>query len=258
MKLPLKICICLLLILARTQGKIRLLQKALKHQHTTTSLLAAQPSPASYVITVGTPISANGSDINGHCSDVITDVYTTCSDPPSSVLFDGDVPTPAQLNDNNWASQMLILQSDVRFMQIALNFTGRLDCDNVESLEVVMFNCPERQTGTGILRLFESPSVSELVRPDTDHINPNISCTRLLRPTLMRMSPTQPVLTIEFTPLPGSIFVHIAEVVVHGRADSTCPDTSLPAETQASTTGECHYQLPYKTYIWREFSLAVA
>ena len=53
----------------------------------------------------------SGSSATGHCSSVSSDgVRSTCTDPTSSVLFDGVIPTLTGLDGDMWASQLLTLQ----------------------------------------------------------------------------------------------------------------------------------------------------
>ena len=68
-----------------------------------------------------------------------------CTDPTSSVLFDGHIPTLTGLDGDMWASQLLTMSPLASTTEITFDFTGTVRVDRVE---VVMFNCP--QWGIGV------------------------------------------------------------------------------------------------------------
>ena len=68
----------------------------------------------------------SGSSVTGHCSSVSsTRVRSTCTDPTSSVLFDGVIPTLTGLDGDMWASQLLTctLQTTATRMRVLSDFT---------------------------------------------------------------------------------------------------------------------------------------
>ena len=102
-------------------------------------------------------MAVNGSSLTGHCSNATYHPATTCNDPASSVLFDGQIPTLAGLDGDVWADQFLVLaqfqyglppESDRtagRSHRIYFDFAGNL---NIRRIELTIFNCV--QWGIGI------------------------------------------------------------------------------------------------------------
>ena len=85
-------------------------------------------------------LSVNGSSATGHCSSVSSNGATsTCTDPTSSVLFDGVIPTLTGLDGDMWASQLLTLQS----MRSTVDVFFVMNIPQLEGVEVVVFNCPQ-------------------------------------------------------------------------------------------------------------------
>ena len=108
-------------------------------------------------------MSVSGSSATGHCSSVSsTGVRSTCTDPTSSVLFDGVIPTLTGLDGDMWAHQLLTLQRAASTRTtVIFDFTdtpGYVVLDG--RLEVVMFNCPERRISAPTIRVFEFTSLS--------------------------------------------------------------------------------------------------
>ena len=90
----------------------------------------------------------NGSSAVGRCSNVnvtIVENTTTCTNPNSSVLFDGHIPTLTGLDGDMWASQLLTIQvaADPR---IEITFWFH-DTPTFSRAEVLMFNCPQWELG---------------------------------------------------------------------------------------------------------------
>ena len=92
-------------------------------------------------------VSVNGSSITGRCSNVTNSGGTlNCTDPASSVLFDGHIPMLTGLDGDMWASQLLTLRPTAATTEITFNFHNTPD--TTVSVEVVMVNCP--QWGIGV------------------------------------------------------------------------------------------------------------
>ena len=179
-------------------------------------------------------MSVNGSSATGHCSNVSKNgVKSTCTDPSSSVLFDGVIPTLTGLDGDMWASQLLTLQKDTLGPTVTFDFTGTQDYVGLSGrLEVVMFNCPEKGISASTIRvLTSSPSVNPT--PPLMVVNINItSCDSLVRVCTPIMT-VQPSIYLQF---PDSDMVYLAEVTFYAASSaSTCPPdtiiTTVPPDT---------------------------
>ena len=97
----------------------------------------------------------SGSSATGHCSSVSRNNHMSlCTDPTSSVLFDGVIPTLTGLDGDMWASQLLTLQKNTSGPTVTFNFTGTQDYVGLSGrLEVVMLNCPERGISASTIRV---------------------------------------------------------------------------------------------------------
>jgi len=84
----------------------------------------------------------DGSSATGHCHPVseTADGLSTCGNPMSSVLFDGEIPTLTGLDGNMWASQLFTLQPAGG----TINITFNSEIFSPQRVEVVLFNCPQR------------------------------------------------------------------------------------------------------------------
>ena len=87
-------------------------------------------------------VPINGSSADGNCSNVTSDY--NCTDPTSSVLFDGHIPTLTGLDGDMWASQLLTLDRVPLAPSVVIffDFTATPDYTGVEAVEVVAFTCP--------------------------------------------------------------------------------------------------------------------
>ena len=180
-------------------------------------------------------MSVSGSSATGHCSNVSnTRVRSTCTDPTSSVLFDGVTPTLTGLDGDMWASQLLTLQNNTLGPTITFDFNGTQDYVGLSGrLEVVMFNCPERGISASTIRvpIFSSPSMNP-----TSFMVVNIditSCDSLVRVCTPIMT-VQPSISLQF---PDSDMVYLAEVTFYAASNaSTCPPDTIIIITTGSDT----------------------
>ena len=180
-------------------------------------------------------MSVNGSSAIGNCSSVTTGIsngLTGCNTPTSSVLFDGNIPTLTGLDGDMWASQLLTLQI-TNPGEITLNFTASLFI--VESVELVMFNCPEWRISVQTIKLLTAQSIDRgRAVVAAFPVPPITSCDSLVRICISRTI-IQPVITLQFIPPPDSIWTHLAEVTFHGRG-STCPPATIITTPPPDTT----------------------
>ena len=185
-------------------------------------------------------MSVSGSSATGHCSSVNkNDSRLTCTDPTSSVLFDGVIPTLTGLDGDMWASQLLTLQRIISTRPFVLfDFTDTAGCVGLSGrLEVVMFNCPEKGISTSTIRV--RTSSSPLVNPTTlTDIKINItSCDSLVR-VCTSIATVLPSISLLFD---TSDIVYLAEVTFYAASSSyTCPPdtiiTTAPPDTIPAST----------------------
>ena len=102
---------------------------------------------------------ANGSSPTGHCNDTTNvqrigrrRLQANCSQPTSSVLFDGVIPTLTELDGNMWASRLLTMRARP-FAAINFDFVGVAGYAGVGRVEIVTFNCPQWGIGVGNITL---------------------------------------------------------------------------------------------------------
>ena len=189
-------------------------------------------------------MSVSGSSATGHCSNVSNNgaKSITYTDPTSSVLFDGVIPTLTGLDGDMWASQLLTLQKNTSGPTVTFDFTGTQDYAGLSGrLEVVMFNCPERGISASTIRVPISSSPSVNPTPLIFMVvNISItSCDSLVRVCTPIMT-VQPSIYLQF---PYSDMVYLAEVTFYAASSaSTCPPdtiiTTAPPDTIPSTAFE--------------------
>ena len=182
----------------------------------------------------------SGSSATGHCSSVNrNESRLTCTDPTSSVLFDGVIPTLTGLDGDKWASQLLTLQRAASTRAFVLfNFIGTPGYVGLSGrLEVVMFNCPEKGISASTIRVLTSSSPSVSSTPLMD-VNIGItSCDSLVR-VCTPINTVQPSISLQFL---HSDMVYLAEVIFYTASSfSTCPPdtiiTTAPPDTIAPPT----------------------
>ena len=193
--------------------------------------------PSSYITIDAQTVSVNGSSTTGNCSSVTSNgVISTCTDPTSSVLFDGVIPTLTGLDGDMWARQLLTLR---RQLSINARSTVLFDFTDTQGyvglsgrLEVVMFNCVERKISASAIRILtsSSPSVNPIPLMTLDIAN--TSCDSLVT-VCTPITTTQPTISLEFA---ISEMVYLAEVIFY--ATSSPPDTitTVPPPLNVFTT----------------------
>ena len=200
-------------------------------------------TPSSYITIDAQTVSVSGSSATGHCSSTSKNGSTlTCTNPTSSVLFDGVIPTLTVQDGDMWASQLLTLQRTTTSTRafVLFDFT---DTPNFVSLsgrlEVVMFNCPEKEISASTIRVFTSSSPSMSSKPHMD-VNIGItSCDSLVR-VCTPVDTVQPSITLDIVIGTSSDMVYLAEVTFYAASSaSTCPPdtiiTTAPPDTIITT-----------------------
>ena len=160
------------------------------------------------------PCSRNGGTLN-------------CTDPASSVLFDGDIPTLTGLDGDMWASQLLTLRLMNSSTEITFNFTDNIDLVRVE---VMMFNCP--QWGIGVQNITVYENMTDILSKQTGDVT---SCEYLAKTCIMAPFSSQTV-SLKFNRLTTSRWVHLAEVSFHNNTSECPPDTFITRAEATATT----------------------
>ena len=176
----------------------------------------------------------NGSSDTGHCSNVSNNGVTSyCTDPTSSVLFDGVIPTLTGLDGDMWASQLLTLYStgSITAVVFAFSITDQL----IESLsvELVIFNCPE--WGISVQSIRFGNSVGKIIGSSGD-LNSITSCDSLVRLCVPETDIHSRVVFLEFDLGTDSNWVHLAEVTFYNDSTTCPPDTIINTDLNATPT----------------------
>ena len=221
--------VMLFLSLAKSQGNILIIGPYFCHRDVFHTVI-----PASFLFIANNGVSVNGSSAIGHCSSVTNSSgIITCTDPTSSVLFDGHIPTLTGLDGDMWASQLLTLRATTTLVtDIAFDFS---DSVVVERIEVVMLNCPEWEMGVQTVTLFDQqPAVLATFNLTIT------SCDSLVRVCLAlpTTSITYQGFTLLFSFSPNSDIVHLAEVAFYESGNTCLQDTIIipTPENEAITT----------------------
>ena len=110
--------------------------------------------------------SVNGSSATGNCSSFTNSSGTiTCTDPTSSVLYDGHIPTLTGLDGDMWASQLLTLNTTAGGTNITFDFNITPKFSGMERVEVVIFNCPEWGMAVQTVRLLVQGHAIKTITP---------------------------------------------------------------------------------------------
>ena len=179
-------------------------------------------------------ISESGSSATGFCSS-LADSGRVCNAPLTSVLFDG-IPTLTGLNGDMWARQLLTFDTSVSSTSITFNFTVTRDNNGittytgVETIEVVMFNCPMRGIGVNDIAILAGGSIT-----DTIQLQQNLtSCDYLVRVCVdATLSTTSQIITLNFSS-PFQL-LYVAEISFYSNVNRKCYPVG-PITTSVITT----------------------
>ena len=177
-------------------------------------ILIGQVIPAQFLIPT-TVVAVNGSSPTARCNNA---ALNTCTQPSSSVLFDGALPDVTRIRpgNNNWASQMFTVLSGTT---LALDFANVEGFVRLERVEVVVFNCPEWGLGVNNIAVYQGrgSSVSINFDPFSEESPSRSSCNSLTRVCLSFGNPiTLPVVTLQFNRNSFSVDrIHIAEIAFY-------------------------------------------
>ena len=182
-------------------------------------------TPESYNLSFSEIVSVNGSTLDGHCNGAtpVSPGMVECSMPhTNSFLYDGVIPTLTGLNGSEWASKLLTLSTSAASTKITFEFTSAIDYA-VESVRVVMFNCPQWGIGTSSINILGTDGF-------LGHIIPAMptSCDSLVSMCTTDIKTTLTIISLQFNLADNSDLVYIAEVAFFSDAGRMCePDAIL-------------------------------
>ena len=185
-------------------------------------------------------MAVNGSNELGRCSP--TNVHSAvdgdgeddgvaCTDPESSVLFDGVIPT-LTFDSDMWANQLLTISERYQYFDegVSLFFPSALDITpKVGRVEVVIFNCPEWGISVESIAISVNYGERHMTFPNTT------SCRSLVRLCIDTELSNLSIIHIGLNLKSNSNWVHIAEVLVHSDNNSFC-DHEIPVTTSSPST----------------------
>ena len=178
----------------------------------------------------------NGSSATGHCSSVIRNGFTSvCTDPTSSVLFDG-IPTLTGLDGDMWASQLFTLNSTGS--TIVIGFA--ISISQLVRVEVTVFNCPEWRISVQSISLRDNDGI---VIGSSGDLNSITSCDSLVRLCVPATAINPLVVWVQFDLEPNSNWVHFAEVTFYDDS-TTCPQDIITTEMNTASTLQHLLQQP--------------
>ena len=170
----------------------------------------------------------NGSSATGHCSSVISTGFTSvCTNPSSSVLFDGVIPTLSGLDGDMWASQLLTLNSTGS--TIVIGFA--ISISQLVRVEVTMFNCPEWGISVQSISLRDNDGI---VIGSSGDLNSITSCDSLVRLCVPATAINPLVVRVQFDLDTDSNWVHLAEVTFYDDSTTCPPDTIITTTDEQS------------------------
>ena len=186
--------------------------------------------PESYTLSSSEIVSVNGSTQDGHCNGAIlvSPGMVECTVPrTNSFLYDGVIPTLTELDGSEWASRLLTLNTSAASTRITFDFTNTPAYGGVESVQVVLFNCPQWGIGTSIINILGTGSSSADLF--LGHITPlPTSCDSLVSMCTTDISTTLRIISLQFNQADNSDLVYIAEVAFFSNAGRMCePDAIL-------------------------------
>ena len=176
----------------------------------------------------------NQSSATGHCSSVSsTDTTSICTDPTSSVLFDGVIPTLSGLDGDMWASQLLTLNGTGSTIELGFGIT----LSQLMRVEVTMFNCPEWRISVQSISLRDNDGI---VIGSSGDLNSITSCDSLVRLCVPATAINPLVVRVQFDLGTGSNWVHLAEVTFYNDSTTCPPNTFIttvgPTKPTTTTT----------------------
>ena len=205
-----------------------------KHKYNKFSYKLCDPVyPGGYELS-NNVISESGSSETGYCSS-LADSGRVCNAPFTSVLFDG-IPTLTGLDGDMWARPLLTFNTSVSPANITFNFTTATDNNgittytSVETIEVVLFNCPMRGIGTNNIAILADGSLIGNIKLGQN----STSCDYLVRACIdTTLSTTSQIITLNFKVVFQRLYV--AEISFYSNMNRQCSLVG-PITTSVLTT----------------------
>ena len=205
--------------------------------------------------------TVNGSMEYGGCLEVIINgggnPQATCSNPTSSVLFDGIAPTLTDLDEDTWAEQLMVLvdpfsQDIPPPLQFDIHFTDIPDYTGVTRAEVALFNCPQWQTGLGTIEVSQQQTSDRIFTSTIRTPVTEVSCDTLITVCIPLEGYTSPLIRLSLERLTGAAFVHLAAIAFYPSGQSPCPITTTTAAIVTTTAAQTPpYQGMYTNHLSR-------
>ena len=171
--------------------------------------------PESYTLSSSEIVSVNGSTQDGHCNGATLESpgMVECPMPhTNSFLYDGVIPTLTGLDGSEWASELLTLNTSANSTRITFNFPNTPDYGGVESVRVVMFNCPQWGIGTRNIDILGTDySSTDLILGHIITAMPT-SCDSLVNVCTTDIATSIRNISLQFNLADNSDLVYIAEV----------------------------------------------
>ena len=196
----------------------------------------------------------NGSSSTSRCDNA---AINTCTQPSSSVLFDGIIPDVSRISSNprSWASQLFTFNEDT---DLILDFANVAGFVRAERVEIVFFNCPEWGLSLNFIEVYQAVNSNFDISstPQTGAARPSgTSCNSLIR-VCVTVNIFQPVVILHLeTERFTTNWIHLAEIeffslgrscngrngVVSPRSAEDAPvvTVSVPNQQGSSSSSSC-------------------
>ena len=173
----------------------------------------------------------NGSTQDGHCNGatLVSPGMVECPMPrTNSFLYDGVIPSLTELDGSEWASGLLTLNTSAASTRITFNFTNTPVYGGVESVRVVMFNCPQWGIGTSSINILGTGgSLTDIIVGGIIAAL-STSCDSLVSLCTSDISTSLHIISLQFSLADNSDLVYIAEVDFFSNVVQMCePDAIL-------------------------------
>ena len=188
-------------------------------------------APESYTLSSSEIVSVNESTQDGHCNGttLVSPGMVECPMPrTNSFLYDGVIPTLTGFDGSEWASELLTLNTSAASTRITFNFPNTPAYGGVESVRVIMFNCPQWGIGTSSINILGTGGSSTDII--VGRITPAMptSCDSLVSMCTTDISTTIRIISLQFILADNSGLVYIAEVAFFSDPGRMCePDDIL-------------------------------
>jgi hypothetical protein len=188
--------------------------------------------------------SENGSSAQGGCLNYTwfgDNTGIRCSEPTSTVLFDGDWSLPDDLTTNTWANQFLSLHESNPWM--IFDFTTIQGYAGLGRIEVVTFICPEWGVGVEGIDIYgvrRGSSANVLIESTAGSFLDTATYCNGFSGICFGVSPGNgefPLLNFEFN-FGNFQWMYLAEVIFYDLGGHCRPDTVVTPPTTSKLCSE--------------------